>query len=93
MVVTAFHSRKDWILDYIAKQSLTVNTSDSDTVDFLTYATYNNVSVGMEAAGNISNYMRKYSGTERTDQQNVRFNTLKRLSTSDWYKTVKVYDV
>lgn len=93
VIAAELHSRRDWILEFIAKNSLDVDTSDSDTVDFLTYATYNNVSVGMEAARNIAHYMRKYTGAQRDDQRNVRFNTLKRLATSDWYKEVKVYDI
>lgn len=93
IVAAELHSRRDWITDYIAKNALMVDTSDSDTVDFLTYATYNNMSVGMDAAKNIKSYMRKFTGSERSDQSNVRFNTLKRLATSDWYKNAKVYEI
>jgi len=93
IVVAELHARKDWIKNYISSNSLTADTSNSDTIDFLTYATYNNMSVGMEAAKNISHYMRKFKGTERSDQTNVRFNTLKRLATADWYKNAKVYEI
>jgi hypothetical protein len=92
-VAAELHWRKDWILSYISRNALKVDTADSDVVDFLTYATYNRMTVGTEAAKNTAHYMRKYSGTERTDQMNVRFNTLKRLCVSDWYKAVKVYVV
>lgn len=93
VVAAELHQRCDWIKKYISDNKITVDLMDSDTIDYLTYATYNSMSVGVEAAKNITHYMRKFQGTERTDQRNVRFNTLKRLATSDWYKIAKVYNV
>jgi len=93
VVAAELHSRRDWILDHVRTNALAVDTSDTDAVDFLTYAAYNNQSVAVEAAVRITQYMRVYTRAERTDQRNVRFNTLKRLSTADWYKAARVYEI
>jgi hypothetical protein len=92
-IAAELHSRRDWILNYCTTNGLAVSAADSDKVDFLTYARYNNKDVSIAAANNLSHYMRKYVGTERSDQENVRFNTLLKLATADWIKELRVYEI
>jgi hypothetical protein len=95
LVAAELASRRDYILGKASANGLSI--TDSDKVDFITYATFNNISVGEDAIGSVeklNTYTRPFDlSKEREDEQNVRFNTLKRLVVSEWYKLAKVYEI
>ncbi len=98
LVAAELHHRRDAILAYARTNGFDVETFptrdgyDGFAVDYLTYAAFNNPSVAQAAVRDAARYMRAYTGAPRDDQANVRYNTLVRLVTADWYRRAGVYD-
>lgn len=94
LVASELHRRRDQILGYANTQGVDLTTMPGYpgyAEDFLTYAQYNNPSVARDAVNRPEVYLRPWSGPERTDERNVRYNTMVRLATADWYRRARVY--
>lgn len=89
LVAAELNSRRDEILAYCASKGITVTTEEQRR--FLTYMMYNRPASAREHAEHLDQSLRPWTGAPPPGRRNPRFNTLKRLTATQWYELAGVY--